>query len=59
MRGAARQKVGRQDRWTTDIGVTRRGVARRLNLLLSLLIGMRITRDGISEPQFVNIVKGV
>ena len=46
--GGARQKIGRQDRWPADRDVTHHGVARRLSVLLSLPIGMRITRNEIS-----------
>ena len=44
---------------TADGDVTHCGVARRLSLLLSLPIGMRITRDGISELQFSSVTKGI
>ena len=59
VRGVARQKIGRQDRWPVDRDVTHHDVARRLGVLLSLPIGMRITRDGISKPQFSSVAEGV
>ena len=40
MRGVARQKNGRQDRWPADRDVTHRGVPRRLSVLLSLPISV-------------------
>ena len=51
MRRVARQKVGWHYRRPADGDVTHCDVARRLSLLFSLPIGMRITRDGISELQ--------
>ena len=58
MRGVARQKVRREDRRSADRDVSHRGVARRLSVLLLLPIGMRITCDGISEPQFSSVAEG-
>ena len=58
-RGLARQTVGRQGRRPADRDVTHRGVARRLSVLLSLPVGMQITRDGISEPQFSSVAEGI
>ena len=51
MRGVACQEIGWQSRRPADRNVTYRGVARRLRMLFALPIGMRITRDGIREPQ--------
>ena len=48
-----------QDRRPADRDVTHRGVAGRLSVLISLLIGMRITRNGISEPQISSAAEGV
>ena len=59
MREVARQNDGRQGRRPADRDVTHHGVARRLSLLLSLPIGMRITRDGNSETQFSSVDEGV
>ena len=59
VRRVARQKVGWQGRRPADGDVTPCGVARRLSLLLSLPIGMWITRDGNSELLFSSVVKGI
>ena len=59
MQGVAGQNVGRQDRRPGDRGVTHRGVAGRLSVLLSLPIDMRITRDGIGEPQSSSVAEGI
>ena len=42
-----------------DSDVTHCGMVRRLSLLLSLPIDMRITRDGISELQFSRVAEGI
>ena len=42
-----------------DSDVTHCGMVRRLSLLLSLPIDMRITRDGISELQFSSVAEGI
>ena len=59
MRGVACQDVGWQGRRPSDRDVTYRGVARRLSVLPSIPIGMRITCDGIGEPQFSSVVEGI
>ena len=59
MRGVTCQDVGWQGRRPADRDVTYRGVERRLCVLFSLPIGMRITRDGIGEPQFSSVVEGI
>ena len=59
MRGVVRQNVCWQGRRPTNSDLTHCGMARRLSLLLSLPIGMRITRDGISELQFSSVAKGI
>ena len=59
VRGVVRLKVGRQDRRPADGDVTHRGVARRFSVPLSFSIGMRITRDGVSEQQFSSVAEGI
>ena len=59
MRRVAQQEVGWQGRRPADSDATHYGMARRLSLLLSLSIGMRITRDGISELQFSSVAEGI
>ena len=59
MRGVARPNVGWQGRRQAEGDVTHCGVARRLSLLLSISIGMWITRDGVSELQFSSVAKGI
>ena len=59
MRRVAHQKARRQDRRPADRDVTHRGVECRLSVVLSLPIGMRITRDGIGDPQFSSVTEGI
>ena len=55
MRGVARQKVGWQGRRPAYSDVVYCGMERLLSLLLSLPVGMRITRNGVSA-NFVGAV---
>ena len=55
MQGVARPNVRRQDRWPVDRYLPHHGVARRLGVLLTILIGRRIARkprveDGQGAP---------
>ena len=59
MRKLARQKVDLQGRRPADGDATHCRVARRLSLLFSLPIGMRVTRDGISELEISSVAKGI
>ena len=59
MRGVACKEIGWQGQRPADRYVKYRGVARRLCKLFALPIGMRITRDGIREPQFSSNVEGI
>ena len=58
MRRVTRQEVGWLDLRPADSGVAHLGMARRRNLVLSLPAGMRKSRNGISELQFINVIKG-
>ena len=59
MRGVARQKVGWQGRRPANSDLAYWSMARRLSLLFSLLVGLRIRRDGVSELQFNSVAKGI
>ena len=59
MPGVARQKIGSQGRRPTEGDRTHCGMACRLSLMLSLSIGIQITRDGTSELQFSCVDEGI
>ena len=54
MRGVTRQEVGLHGRRPTDSGVAHSGMARRLNLVFSLPVGMQKLRDVISKLCAIN-----